>query len=304
MAKTTRKKPAREGWKQRLAGFVAEQFPFASEPVHRALGSVSGSPENARSIVRDKLADAVSFRPPAGACETTPGVTADQRLKQAAEELLDAVDGFLCRESIAASFTNEERREMLRGMILTRATDNQLKSFFLGSQVRYGGTPFQGKGFRSLGQEAIYAAALRLRRGPDYRAADGSWRGDIVAPLIRDLGAALAMHPGPETVRMVLNAQIGKSGPPMNGKDLHIGDMSRGILPATAPLSISTLTVAGLAMAFARQAEDRVAVHAERLEDLLAHVVDERPLGRARERGAENRVADVRASMTRRSSRM
>ena len=248
------------GWKQRLAGFVAEQFPFASERVHRAFESASGSPEDARSIVRDKLADAVSIRPPRDACETTPGVTAEERLKQAKEVFLDAVDGFLRRESIAASFTNEERREMLRGMILTRATDNQLKSFFLGSQVRYGGTPFQGKGFRSLGQEAIYAAALRLRRGPDYRAADGSWRGDVVAPLIRDLGAALAMHPGPETVRMVLNAQMGKSGPPMDGKDLHIGDMARGILPATAPLSISTLTVAGLAMAFARQAEDRVAV--------------------------------------------
>ena len=59
----------------------------------------------------------------------------------------------------------------------------------------------------------------------------------MVAPLIRDLGAALAMHPEPETVRMVLNAQAGKAGLPMGGRDLHIGDMSRGILPAAAPLS-------------------------------------------------------------------
>ena len=267
MATTTRSKTeagstlsAGVGWKQRLAGFVAEQFPFASERVQRALEGVAGSLEEAHSIVRDKLADAVSIRAPADAAESTPGITVDRRLQQAQAELLDAVDGFLRRESIAASFTNEERREMLRGMTLTRATDNQLKSFFLGGQVRYRGTPFQGKGFRSLGQEAIYAAALRLRRGPDYRAADGSWHGDVVAPLIRDLGAALAMRPGPETVRMVLNAQVGKAGPPMDGKDLHIGDFSWGILPATAPLSISTLTVAGLAMGFARNAEDRVAV--------------------------------------------
>ena len=26
------------------------------------------------------------------------------------------------------------------------------------------------------------------------------------------------------TVRMVLNAQMAKAGPPMNGKDLHVGD--------------------------------------------------------------------------------
>ena len=43
-------------------------------------------------------------------------------------------------------------------MVLTRATDNRLKTFFLGGEVRYGATTFQGKGFRSLGQEAIYAA--------------------------------------------------------------------------------------------------------------------------------------------------
>ena len=117
-------------------------------------------------------------------------------------------------------------------MVLTRATDNRLKPFFSGGEVRYAGPPFQGKGFRSLGQEAIYAAAIRLRRGPAYRGADGSWNGDVVAPVIRDLGAALAMHPDAATVRMVLNAQMGKAGPPMDGKDLHIGDFAWGILPA------------------------------------------------------------------------
>ena len=64
-----------------------------------------------------------------------------------------------------ASLTPDERLEILRGMLLTRATDNRLKTFFTGGEVRYGGAAFQGKGFRSLGQEAIYAAAIRLRRG-------------------------------------------------------------------------------------------------------------------------------------------
>jgi hypothetical protein len=51
------------------------------------------------------------------------------------------------------------------------------------------------------------------------------------APVIRDLGATLAMRPQPETVRMVLNAQMGKVGAPLDGKDLHIGDFEWGILP-------------------------------------------------------------------------
>ena len=46
----------------------------------------------------------------------------------------------------------------------------------------------------------------------------------------------------------------------MDGKDLHIGDWEWGILPATAPLSISTMSIAGIALAFARDGSQRVAV--------------------------------------------
>jgi TPP-dependent pyruvate/acetoin dehydrogenase alpha subunit len=174
--------------------------------------------------------------------------------------LLEACDGFLAREAIAASLTRDERRDILRGMILTRAVDNRLKQFFTGTDVRYKDVPFQGKGFRSLGQEAIYAAAIRLKRGASWRDPTRGWQGDIVGPIIRDLGAALAMRPDAATVRMVLNAQMGKSGPPMDGKDLHIGDFEWGVLPATAPLSISTMSIAGIAMAFALQKSTRVAI--------------------------------------------
>ena len=54
----------------------------------------------------------------------------------------------------------------------------------------------------------------------------------MVAPLIRDLGVAVAMRNDPATVRLVLNAQAGKAGPPMFGKDLHTGDWSWGVLRA------------------------------------------------------------------------
>ena len=68
------------------------------------------------------------------------------------------------------------------------------------------------------------------------------------------------MRPTAETVRMVLSAQMGKAGRPMDGKDLHIGDMTCGILPAAAPLAIGALTLAGMAMAFARDGSGRVAL--------------------------------------------
>ena len=249
----------------RFAAFVVERHPFASEIVADALSSVGelADSEPAIQAVRERLGVVLRERlqnvAPKGAEDTTPGVTSTSRFALAVEQLVQDCEGFLRRAEIRASLTRDERREMLRGMMLTRATDNRLKVFFTGGEVRHGGSAFQGKGFRSLGQEAIYGAAIRLRRGEAFRI-DGAWQGDVVAPLIRDLGAALAMKPDAATVRMVLSAQMAKAGPPMNGKDLHIGDFDNGILPAAAPLAISTLTAAGMAMAFAREGSGRVAL--------------------------------------------
>ena len=242
----------------RFSAFATEKVPLAARLATRALGDAirergDGDPESLREPLRRALEAALAEALPSAddVSETTPGVVARDRIAQAAREVIEACDGFLQREAIAASLTPDEKREILRGMLLTRATDNRLKQFFTGGDVRWRSASFQGKGFRSLGQEAIYAACIRLRREPF---------GDVVSPMIRDLGAVLAMHNAPETVRMVLSAQMGKAGPPMNGKDLHVGDWEHGVLPAMAPLGSPALTIAGIAMVFALRGEPRVAV--------------------------------------------
>ena len=241
----------------RLMSFVVERYPFALPAVRRAVEScdLTDRPAFCAALTKSLADISVEALP-----ETTPGVSATSRFQAARDDLIAACDGFLVREAIADSLTADERLEILRGMILTRAVDNRLKQFFLSGEIKYGDVPFQGKGFRSLGQEAIYAAGIRLKRGPQWRDENRGWQGDIVGPIIRDLGVALAMRPEPATVRMVLNAQMAKSGPPMDGRDLHIGDWEWGILPATAPLSISTLSIAGIAMAFSRESTGRVAI--------------------------------------------
>ncbi|HEX7680674.1 MAG TPA: thiamine pyrophosphate-dependent enzyme [Thermoanaerobaculia bacterium] len=270
MTATAETAARRAGLLARFASFVAERHPLALRPAVTALDMATGGQpfderdpsaiealrEPLRRILLQTLSDFLS--PDASAAaklqgavpETTPGVSVSERLHLAVAEVADACDGFIRREAIAASLTSDEKLEILRGMILTRATDNRLKQFFTGGEVRYGAASFQGKGFRSLGQEAIYAAAIRLRRGEAYASDDG-WQGDVVSPMIRDLGVVLAMHNDRSTVRMVLSAQTGKAGPPMNGKDLHVGDWDHGILPAMAPLGSPALNVAGIAMAFA-----------------------------------------------------
>ncbi len=253
----------------RLGAFVTERYPFALGEVLDAFTVASGqrAPRDGPAIetIRTPFRDALLRRlrdgkVPPGLPDTTPGVSAATRLEQAYAELVDACDACLWRAAIEASLTPEERCEILRGMVLTRAVDNQLKTFFTSGEVRYGGIPFQGKGFRSLGQEAIYAAGIRLQRGPGHRGGDGRWRGDVVAPVIRDLGVTLAMRCEPATIRMALNAQMAKAGPPHNGKDLNIGDFEWGIFPPAGPLTIATLTVAGMALAFQREESRRVVV--------------------------------------------
>jgi 2-oxoisovalerate dehydrogenase E1 component len=251
---------------RRLEAFVIERYPFAVAPVRAAFDACKSSVradvaslDALRTMFETALRGRLQNVAPTERLETTPGIEAPARFQLATDELVEACDGFLRRAAIRASLTPDERREILRGMVLTRATDSRLKSLFTGGEVRYGDASFQGKGFRSLGQEAIYAAGIRLRRGETFHR-DGVWTGDVIAPLIRDLGATLAMRPAAETVRQVLSAQMGKAGPPMHGKDLHVGDFSWGILPAAAPLAIGSLTMAGMALAFARDGSGRVAL--------------------------------------------
>src|SRR3954463_15964521 len=256
------------GLASRFGAFVAETHPFALAVALDAWDAVNSGREPAdepafealRPALRRELLKRLQAAPlPPGLPDTTPRMTAESRLAQAHSEFVEACDGFVRRAALQASLTRDERLEMLRGMVLTRATDNRLKQFFTGGEIRYGSASFQGKGFRSLGQEAIYASAIRLRRGDDF-ASDGGWRGDVVSPMIRDLGVVLAMHNDRSTVRLVLNAQMGKAGPPMNGKDLHVGDWDRGILPAMAPLGSPALTIAGLAMASKLRGSESVAI--------------------------------------------
>ena len=259
------------GLDSRLGAFVAERHPLALTLALESLAAVrKGAPgdsdtkqiEALRAPFRRELAKRLYdlLAAPDGIDETTPGVTAVKRLEQARAEIVESCDGFLAREAIRISLTADERREILRGMVLTRAVDNRLKQFFMGGDVRWGDKAFQGKGFRSLGQEAIYAGGIRLRRGPKFQNADGTWNGDVLAPVIRDLGVTLAMRHDEEAVRQVLSAQMGKAGPPMFGRDLHTGDWAWGVLPAAAPLTIGSLSIAGLAMGFSRQAAGRVAL--------------------------------------------
>ena len=137
------------GLSARFGAFVAERHPFALPYALEAFESAGLSAlkgrdavklDAARTPMRRALAKALyeHVTAPEGISETTPGTSALKRLEQARAEVVDACDGFLRRAAIEASLTKNERREILKGMCLTRSVDNRLKQFFMGGEVRWG----------------------------------------------------------------------------------------------------------------------------------------------------------------------
>ncbi len=164
------------------------------------------------------------------------------------------IDITLCLRRIAHyySVTVEDRVQWQRRMIRTRLVDEQLKDLSTSGLPTPDGGRFGGKGFRSTWQEGVVACATAMKRAVDLPE-DARQNADIVAPMIRDMGLALAMG---QTPIEVLAAQMGKADSYMDGgiegsggRDLHIGNWEKGILPPTAPLPIASATTTGVALA-------------------------------------------------------
>ncbi|MDP6888631.1 MAG: transketolase C-terminal domain-containing protein [Candidatus Thalassarchaeaceae archaeon] len=167
------------------------------------------------------------------------------------------IDVRICLRRIAhgATVTVDQRFEWQRWMTRTRILDGHLKDIFTQGIETPDGGRFGGKGFRSTWQEAIVACATALNLAKDLP--PGSQHtGDIVAPMIRDIGLTMAMG---QTPTELFAAQVGKAESLMcggidgaGGRDLHIGNLAVGVLPPTAPLPIASATTTGIALASQR----------------------------------------------------
>ena len=176
------------------------------------------------------------------------------------------LDMRLCMRRIAhyMSVNLDQRTDWQRWMTRTRKLDENLKELFTNGAPTPDGGRFGGKGFRSTWQEGIVAAASAIVTNPDAEIGStpgNGYDGDLVAPMIRDVGLGLAMG---DTPLSVMAANLGKVGSNQNGgwddaggRDLHVGAWHVGVLPPTAPLPIASATMTGLAFAAWRQNLDR-----------------------------------------------
>lgn len=145
------------------------------------------------------------------------------------------------RASLASGPDDSTLIGLYRGLLRFRLHDIALKRWVKRGVI--------SKAWLGTGEEAVTIGCVHaLRRRPG---------GDVVAPMIRNAGAC---HEMGIPVADLLRSYLGTADAPTRGRDLHLGDLSRGVIaPISMVGSVSTV-VNGYALAFRRRGEDRVAM--------------------------------------------
>ena len=137
--------------------------------------------------------------------------------------------------------TREQKLELYYYMRLTRSLEERLVNLYRQTKV-IGGL------FRSLGQEAdAVGAAYALDKS----------KGDILSPLIRNLGAMLVRGAEPTEV---IKQYMAKGDSPTKGKELniHFGGIERGFVGQISHLGDMVPVMAGVTLSFKMRGEKRV----------------------------------------------
>jgi TPP-dependent pyruvate/acetoin dehydrogenase alpha subunit len=139
------------------------------------------------------------------------------------------------------ALTREQKLELYYFMCLTRSLEERLVNLYRQTKV-IGGL------FRSLGQEAdAVGSAYALDRS----------KGDVLSPLIRNLGSMLVQGAKPNEI---IKQYMAKGDSPTRGRELniHYGDLVRGFIGQISHLGDMVPVMAGVTLSFKLRGEDRV----------------------------------------------
>ncbi len=145
------------------------------------------------------------------------------------------------KEKSSASLTRDQLLELYYYMKLTRQLEERLVNLYRQTKV-VGGL------FRSLGQEAdAVGSAYALDRS----------KGDILSPLIRNLGSMLVQGAKPGEI---IRQYMAKGDSPTRGRELniHYGDLVRGFIGQISHLGDMVPVMAGVTLSFKMRGQDRV----------------------------------------------
>jgi TPP-dependent pyruvate/acetoin dehydrogenase alpha subunit len=140
---------------------------------------------------------------------------------------------------IPAGLTGDDLRRVYYYLRLTRSLETRLTNLYRQGKV-IGGL------YSSLGQEGeSVASAYALERG------------DVLSPLIRNLGSMLVKGARPVDV---LRQYMAKSASPTGGREMniHFNDLAQGYLGQVSHLGDMVPVMAGIALSFKLRGENRV----------------------------------------------
>jgi pyruvate dehydrogenase E1 component alpha subunit/2-oxoisovalerate dehydrogenase E1 component alpha subunit len=143
--------------------------------------------------------------------------------------------------TLPSGLTRAQLHELYYWMRLTRSLEEKLVNLYRQTKV-IGGL------FRSLGQEAdAVGSAYALDRS----------KGDILSPLIRNLGSMLVQGATPLEV---FRQYMAKAESPTRGRELniHFNDLERGFLGQISHLGDMVPVMAGVTLSFRMRREPRV----------------------------------------------
>lgn len=142
------------------------------------------------------------------------------------------------RAGIVRPISSSVRLRLYEGLVRNRLHDFQLKRW-----VRSG---VLSKAWLGTGEEAVTVGACHAL-GPD----------DAVGPMIRNAGAC---HERGMSLADMFRGALGTGDGPAGGRDLHYGDLTRGIVAPISMVGSLVPVMAGIALAFRLRGEPRTAL--------------------------------------------
>ncbi|HZD04245.1 MAG TPA: thiamine pyrophosphate-dependent dehydrogenase E1 component subunit alpha [Longimicrobiales bacterium] len=143
------------------------------------------------------------------------------------------------RATLVAHLSVDDLLGLYRDLLRTRLHDIALK--------RWVRTGVISKAWLGTGEEAVTVGSVG--------ALDRSR--DVVCPMIRNAGA---LHMMGMPLADMFRGYLATTDSPNGGRDLHIGDPGRGIIQPVSHMGSSVPVMAGVALAFRRAGQERVAL--------------------------------------------
>ncbi len=150
----------------------------------------------------------------------------------------ETIDVDLERKEILNQLTAEQHLALYKGLVRNRLHDIALKRW-----VRQG---VISKAWLGTGEEAATVGAVHALKP-----------GDVLGPMIRNAGAC---HEMGMTVADMFRAYLATGDSPTKGRDIHFGDMERGVLTPISMVGALVPVCAGAALAFKQQKDSRLAL--------------------------------------------